>query len=184
MCWWVAGPYFEGIIVILIDAAPPEPKPINSPVALKLTVSSTLSTLYRLVIRADISSHMPAISSFALSNPLFKAAAETVFCCSCGNGLLSLDANPNSLFGRSKDGKDFPSLCPRKSPRLRSAFSGRSLVLPDGAKYSDDLSLRPRGASALRSAFSDSLFRGLFGGPDGPDLASYLSFPNRLGMAQ
>lgn len=183
MFWWADAPYFEGIIVILIDAAPPEPKPINSPAALKLTVSSTLPILYRLVIRADISSHIPAISSFALSNPLFKAADETVFCCSCGNGLLSLDANPNSLFGRSKEGKDFPSLCPRKSPRLRSAFSGRSLVLPDGAKYSDDLSLRPREASTLRSAFSGGPLRGLFGGLNGPDLASYLSFPDRLDMA-
>jgi len=169
--------------VILIDAAPPAPKPINSPAALKLTVSSTLPILYRLVIRADISSHIPAISSVARSNPLFKAAAGTVFCCSCGNGLLSWDANPNSLFGRSKEEKDFPSLCPRKSPRLRSAFSGRPLVLPDGVKCSDDLSLRPREASALRSAFSGRLFRGLFGVSDGPDLASYLSFPDRFGMA-
>ncbi len=169
--------------MILIDAAPPAPKPINSPAALKLTVSSTWPILYWLVIRADISSHISTISPFALSNPLFRAAAETVFCCSCGNGLLSLDANPYSLFGRSKEEKeDFPSLCPRKSPRLRSAFSGRSLVLPDGAKCSDDLSLRPRKASALRSALSGRLFRGLFGGSDGPDLASYLSFPDRLGM--
>ena len=183
MFWWVAAAYFEGIIVILIDAAPPAPKPINSPAALKLTVSSTLSTLYRPVIRSDISSHIPAISSFARSNPLFKAAAETVFCCSCGNGLLSLGANPNCLFGRSKEEKGFSSLCPRNSPRLRSAFSGRFLVLPDGAKYSDDLSLRPRGASALRSAFSNGPFRGLFVGSKDPDLASCLSFPDRFGMA-
>ncbi len=182
MFWWDAAPYFEGIIVILIDAAPPAPKPMNSPAALKLTVSSTSPMLYRLVIRADISSHMPAISSLALSNPLFKAAAETVFCCSCGTGLLSFDANPNSLFGRSKEEKDFPSLCPRRSPWFRSAFSGRSLVLPDGVKCSDDLSLRPWKPSALRSAFSGRLFRGLFGGSKGPDLASYLSFPDRLGM--
>lgn len=183
MFWWVAAFYFEGIIVIVIDAAPPAPKPINSPAALKLTVSSTLPIVYRPTIRADISSHMPAISSLALSNPLFKAAAETVLCCSCGNGLLSWDANPNSLFGRSKGGNDLSSLCPRESPRLRSAFSGRSLVLPDGVKCSDDLSLRLRKASALRSAFSDRLFRGLFGASDGPDLASYLSFPDRLVIA-
>lgn len=167
----------------MIDAAPPAPKPINSPAALKLTVNSTLPILYLLVIRADISSHIPAISFFALSNPLFKAAAETVLCCSCGNGLLSLDENPNSLFGRSKEEKDFPSLCPRISPRLRSAFSGRFFALPDGAKYSDDLSLRPREASVLRFAFSERFFRCLFGGSNGPDLASYLSFPDRLGMA-
>ena len=182
MFWWAAASYFEGITVILIDAAPPAPKPINSPAALKLTVSSTLPILYRLVIRADISSHISTISPLALSNPLFRAAAETVFCCSCGNGLLSLDTNSNSLFGRSKEEKDFPSLCPRKSPRLRSAFSGRSLVLPDGVKCSDDLSLRPREASALRPAFSGRFFRDLFGGSNGPDLASYLSFPDRLGI--
>lgn len=61
MFWWVAALYSEGIIVILIDAAPPAPKPINSPAALKLSVSSILSILYRPVIRADISSHIPAI---------------------------------------------------------------------------------------------------------------------------
>ena len=169
--------------MILIDAAPPEPKPINSPAALKLTVSSTLPILYRLVIRADISSHIPAISFFALSSPLFKAAGETVFCCSCGSGLFSLDVDPNSLFGRSKEEKDFPSLCPRKSPLLRSAFSDRFLALPDGVKCSDDPSLRPRKASAPRSVFPGTLFRGLFGVSNGPDLASYLSFPNRFGMA-
>ncbi len=183
MFWRVAVAYFEGIIVIVIDAAPPAPKPINSPAALKLSVSSTLPIVYRPVIRADISSHIPAISSFALSKPLFKAAGETVFCCSCGNGLLSPDVNPNSLFGRSKEGKDFPSLCPRTSPRLRSAFSARFLVLPCGAKSSDDLSLRPRGASALRSIFSGRPLRGLLGVSKGPDLGWCLSFPDRFGMA-
>jgi hypothetical protein len=181
--WWVASPYFEGIIVIVIDAAPPAPKPINSPAALKLTVNSTLPILYRLLIRADISSHMPAISSFALSNPLFRAAAETVFCCSCGNGLFSFGVNPNCLFGRSKEEKDLPSLCSRKSLRLRSAFSGRSFFLPGGVKCSNDLSLYPREASARRSAFSGRLFRGLFAGSNDLDLVSYLSFPDRFVIA-
>lgn len=174
--------YFVGIIAILIDAAPPTPKPINSPPALKLTVNSTLSILYWPIIRVDISSHIPIISSFALSNPLFKAAVETVFRCSWVNGLLSLGTKPCSFLGRSKEGANFPSLCPHKSPRLRSTFSGRSLVLPDGMKCSDDLSLRPRKSSLLRSTFSGTLLGGLFDGSKNLDLVSYLFFSDRLDM--